>query len=133
MARASKRAAASLKIAAAIEALESRILFAAPTVWTPQGPGAGGAYFSPSFNPTNPNDIWVTSDESPMLNSTNLGQSWSVTNFNQFQGGVNSLVQFTSSPSVLYSIDGAKGPNKSIDGGVTWNPMSGWNYGLSSY
>ncbi|HZK81141.1 MAG TPA: hypothetical protein VFC46_08750, partial [Humisphaera sp.] len=81
---------------ACIEWLEGRLLLSAATQWSSRGPGGGGAFFSPSFSPFNSNEIYTVSDMSGLYHSTNLGQSWSVANFTQIQGGPASQVQFTS-------------------------------------
>src|SRR3954452_10743992 len=39
-----------LAAACFIEAMEPRVLFALPTLWTTQGPGGGGSYFSANVN-----------------------------------------------------------------------------------
>ena len=90
---------------AAIEALEIRRLLTAVTTWTSAGPGGGGAFFSPSFSPFNSNELYTVSDMSGLYHSTNLGQSWTVADFRQIQGGIGSQVQFTSDPNILYTLD----------------------------
>ena len=120
---------------AAIETLEARQLLSAVTTWSSRGPGGGGAFFSPSFSPYNANELYVASDMSGLYHTANLGQSWTVADFRQIQAGIGSQVQFTSSASILYTLDysdtpsGASSttPARSTDGGKTWKQLPGWN------
>jgi hypothetical protein len=101
--------------------------FAQISVWQPKGPGGGGALFSPSFSPHNTNDIYTSCDMSELFHSTDLGANWQLTDFKQLIGGVNSLVQFTDNPSILYCINYANDlmtPVKSTDAGLTWNNLA---------
>src|SRR5690242_15417375 len=88
-------------LAPLIEGMESRTLLAAapPTLWTTQGPGGGGSYFSAAVNGS---DLWVASDMSGIYHSANFGQTWQQTNFHTLNGGTASQVSFTSDPNVLY-------------------------------
>src|SRR3954469_17108123 len=114
---------------AAVEALESRTLLAAPTLWTTQGPGGGGSYFSAAVNG---NELWVASDMSGIYHSANFGQSWQMQNFHNaggpggISGGMQSQVQFTSSPSILYIPSSNLGVAKSTNGGASWNKLTAW-------
>jgi hypothetical protein len=118
-----------------IEQLEPRLLLSAITDWSSRGPGGGGAFFSPSFSPYNSNELYTVSDMSGLYHTTNLGQSWSVADFRQIQGGPASQVQFTSNPNILYALDfsdnssggSSTAPTESTDGGATWHQVSGWN------
>jgi photosystem II stability/assembly factor-like uncharacterized protein len=118
-----------------IEQLERRLLLSMITNWSSRGPGGGGAFFSPSFSPYNSNELYTVSDMSGLYHSTNLGQSWSVADFRQIQGGPASQVQFTSNPNILYTLDysdnssggSSTAPTESTDGGATWHQVSGWN------
>lgn len=100
-----------------------------PTSWQSRGIGAGGALYSPSFNPTNDNHYYVSSDMSQVFHTTNFGSSYAVVNFSQLQGGTNSAVRFTNNSNILYSLSYAGGnasfPVKSTDGGATWNALAG--------
>jgi hypothetical protein len=117
-----------------LESLENRILLSAPTTWTPEGAGGGGTFFGPSFNPANPQEVYVTTDMQPEFHTTNLGNTWTVVNWQNFTGGRTSTISFTdlsSSSSVLYGLSETPGgdfspPVKSSDGGNTWSAMSGW-------
>ena len=101
---------------------------AQPTQFTSSGMGGGGALFSPSFSPHNPGELFVSCDMSELFHSTDLGESWKVEDFRQIMGGnVTGNVQFTGTPSTLYTIDNrndAPRPVKSIDGGSTWHPIN---------
>ncbi|WP_420265872.1 InlB B-repeat-containing protein [Candidatus Magnetominusculus dajiuhuensis] len=104
-----------------------------PTQWLSRGIGGGGALYCPSFSPHNANELYIACDMSGLFHSTDLGASWNVVDFRQIQSFHYTLVQFTSNPSILYSLDyssdngtNAARPSKSTDGGVTWTPLSGW-------
>ena len=100
---------------------------AQPTQWTARGPGGGGSFFSPSFSPWLPGEMYVASDMSEVFHTTNYGAAWSVVNFQQLMGGRPALVQFTSNPLVRYGLDcGGNGttPTKSVDGGATWQHLA---------
>ena len=104
---------------------------APPSQWVAKGPGGGGALFAPTFSPHNPNEIYISCDMSEVFHSVNLGASWDVVSFKQIQGGRESQVRFTSSPSILYALDytsigGADSvtPSKSTDGGASWQRLA---------
>ncbi len=119
-----------------VEQLEQRQLLSAITNWSSRsGPGGGGAFFSPSFSPFNSNELYTVSDMSGLYHTTNLGQSWTVADFREIQGGPASQVQFTSNPSILYALDfsdnssggSSTAPSESLDGGATWHHVAGWD------
>src|SRR2546428_13944798 len=56
-----------------------------PSLWISRGPGGGGALFSPSFSPHNPNELYVACDLAGLYRSTDLGLSWSLVDFRQIQ------------------------------------------------
>src|SRR5688572_3760761 len=89
--------------AAVVEAIESRVLLAMPTLWTTHGPGGGGSYFAAAVNGDR---LWVASDMSGIYRSGDFGRSWQMQNFHAAAGGINggtaSQVSFTSNPSILY-------------------------------
>ena len=121
-----------------LEALERRTLLSAPTQFISRGVGGGGAFFGPSFSPFNANDIYTSSDMSGVYHTMDLGQSWSLSDFRNIQGGRSSQIQFTSDPNVLYTIDtndasGAVAPVKSGDGGQSWSKLTGWSPGDPVY
>ncbi len=102
--------------------------FSQPSSFTSRGPGGGGALFSPSFSPSNPNELYVACDMSELFHTTNLGTSWSTLPFQKIQGGNFSQVQFTNNALIQYCINydqGLKTPCKSTDGGVNWAPLAG--------
>jgi hypothetical protein len=116
-----------------IEAMEERVLFSTPTLWTVQGPGGGGSLFSASIHG---NELWVSSDMSGIYHSSNFGANWNQLNFHNsgiggMNGGTTSQVQFTSDPKILYAPGANLGVAKSIDGGATWNKLTGWTNGAS--
>jgi hypothetical protein len=104
---------------------------APPSQWIPRGPGGGGALFAPSFNPHNPDDVYLSCDMSELFHSTDLGASWGLLDFRQIQGNRESQVRFTVNPSIMYALDytsigGADSvtPSKSTDGGLTWRRLT---------
>ncbi|MGL5889976.1 MAG: WD40/YVTN/BNR-like repeat-containing protein, partial [Bacteroidia bacterium] len=104
------------------------ILTAQTLSWQPRGPGGGGALFSPSINPFSPNEYSVACDMSELFRTTDFGQSYSLTDFRQLQGGHNSKVCYTSTPGLLYCInydDDVARPVKSTDNGATWTMLPG--------
>jgi photosystem II stability/assembly factor-like uncharacterized protein len=108
-------------------ALLSSATFAQITQWTSKGPGAGGALFSPSFSPHNSNEIYIACDMSELFHTTNLGLSWNEISFNNITGNNGANVRFTENPQILYCINFAGDlmtPNKSTDGGFTWNAIA---------
>ncbi|MBC7863622.1 MAG: hypothetical protein IAF38_11640, partial [Bacteroidia bacterium] len=42
-------------------------LFSQPTSWSPKGIGGGGALFSPSINPGNNNEFFISCDMSELF------------------------------------------------------------------
>src|ERR1700741_4614872 len=102
--------------------------FAQPASFQSRGVGGGGALFSPSFNPANPNEYYIACDMSELFHTADLGQSYNQVDFNQFNGGHNSKVCYTSTSGLLYSISYIADigtPVKSTDNGITWNTLSG--------
>jgi photosystem II stability/assembly factor-like uncharacterized protein len=96
--------------------------------WESRGPGGGGALFSPSINPHDPDELFMATDMSAVFHSRDFGRSWETLSFRTIQGGFNSQLRFTSDPRIVYAIDlqgtfiGAiRTLVKSSDGGVTWN------------
>jgi photosystem II stability/assembly factor-like uncharacterized protein len=98
-----------------------------PVTWSPRGPGGGGAMYSPTINPLNPDELYVACDMSPQFHTTNGGRSWSVVDFRELQSGLACTAQFTRDPSIRWALDytspgggDAVRPVRSMDGGVTW-------------
>lgn len=109
-----------------------------PTTWSSRGIGGGGALFSPSTNPANPQELYMGCDMSELFHSTDMGTTWSEVSFLQIEGGHDACVQFTTNPSVRYTVDytSVSGsdyirPMKSTDGGNTWTILSGSPYPLT--
>ena len=109
-------------------------------LWTPRGAGGGGSLFAPSINPANNDEFYVGCDMSELFHTTDFGRSYSITGFQQIQGGQYSKVQFTVDPTIRYCVNSANDlsiPVKSTDGGATWNALPGnpdpgeATYGLS--
>lgn len=102
------------------ESLETRVLFSLPATWTSVGAGGGGSFFEPSFNPINPSEIWVATDQSDEYHSTNEGASWTVPSFTSIQGNHAAPVQYTSTPNLLYALGPSNYPQISTNDGQTW-------------
>lgn len=101
--------------------------FSQPTTWSPKGIGGGGALFSPSINPGNNNEYFVSCDMSELFHTLDYGKNYSQVNFSEIQGGHDSRVSYTGT-GTLYCInndDDLPVPAKSTDGGITWNALSG--------
>jgi len=99
-----------------------------PAAWQSRGVGGGGALFSPSLNPGNPDEYFVACDLSALFHTTDYGQHYSLVHFTELQGGHNSKVCYTATPGLLYSVHYANDqvlPMRSTDGGVTWTKLPG--------
>jgi photosystem II stability/assembly factor-like uncharacterized protein len=100
--------------------------YAQPATFYAHGLAGGGAQYAPSINPANPAEIYVACDMSGLYHSTDTGNSWSLTSFQQMQTGHPSMVQFTNNPNIRYCItfnnnSGNGYATKSTDGGNTWS------------
>lgn len=96
--------------------------------FSPRGIGGGGALFSPSINPANTSEYYISCDMSELFHTTDFGLNYSQVHFNEFSGGHNSKVCFTSTPNLLYSISYINDigtPVKSTDNGQTWTVLTG--------
>ena len=99
-----------------------------PGAWYTSGIGGGGALFSPSINPVNPDEVYMSCDMGEVFHSTDQGFTWHDVPFQQLQGGDDACVEFqTNDPLVRYCVDysSVQGtdyirPMKSTDGGATW-------------
>ena len=104
-----------------------------PARFVSRGPGGGGAFFGPSINPYNNDDLWVGSDMSDLFHSTDFGGTWDTVDFRLLLGGNQpGRMVFSSNPLVRYALNGDV-PSRSYDGGVTWTdipPDSGSVYCL---
>lgn len=110
-------------------------VFSQPATFESRGIGGGGALFSPSVNPKNNDEIFISCDMSEIFHTTNKGLSWQMLNFKKIQGGHYSKINFTNNDNIKYcidytSIDGMDyaRPVKSTDGGKTWNLLPGNPY-----
>jgi len=109
-------------------ALCGPLAIAQPVSFQPRGIGGGGALFSPSINPVNPLEFYISCDMTELFHTTDFGSSYSQVHFGEFCGGHNSKVCFTSTPGLLYSvsyINDTGTPVKSTDGGITWSVLNG--------
>jgi hypothetical protein len=105
---------------------------ASPRVWESRGAGGGGALFSPRFNPHRPGELFVACDMSELFRGFDDGTGWELVDFRQIQGNRDCAVQFSSLSNLMYALDystvaGAdlRRPTRSLDGGVTWQPLVG--------
>jgi photosystem II stability/assembly factor-like uncharacterized protein len=93
-----------------------------------KGIGGGGALFSMSINPANDNEYYASCDMGELFHTTDFGLNYSQVDSQKIIGGHNSKVCFTSNAAIRYTISYANNmviPMKTIDGGTTWNPLSG--------
>lgn len=93
-----------------------------------RGVGGGGALFSPSINPGNADEYFVSCDMSELFHATNFGAAYSQVNFTEFVGGHNSKICYTALSGTRYSISYINDigtPVVSPDGGNTWNLIAG--------
>ena len=106
-------------------------IFGQPTSFESRGIGGGGALFSPSINPANPNEMYVSCDMSQTFHTTDRGLHWNEIPFTQIQGGHDGYVSFTKDPLIRYTLhyqstngsDFIK-PMKSTDQGKTWKVLA---------
>lgn len=101
---------------------------AQPSMFFSHGVGGGGALFYPTINPGNDNEFYVACDMSQLFHSQNFGLHYDQVHFSKLQVFGNSTYEFTNDNNIAYSIynDGNAGyPVKTIDGGQTWNVLSG--------
>lgn len=99
-----------------------------PSSFSPRGIGGGGALFSPSINPANPHEFYVSCDMTELFHTTDFGRSYTQAHFEQFIGGARSKVAFTDTPGLLFSLNYINEnplPVKSTDNGQTWQTLSG--------
>lgn len=103
-------------------------LLAQPISFTSKGIGGGGALFSPSINPANNQEFYLSCDMTELFHSTDFGSTYKQVSFQNFIGGHDSKVNFTSPAGLLFSISYVNDigtPVKSTDNGVTWTPLEG--------
>lgn len=106
-----------------------------PLQWVSHGMGGGGGMYAPSFNPFDPNELYLSCDMGELFHTTTLGTSWDTVDCRQVQGFRETEVQFTSDPLIRYVLDftfnaatqvALQRPLKSTDGGATWMTLPGW-------
>lgn len=110
--------------------LTAEKLIAQPYSFQPRGIGGGGALFSPSINPLNDNEFYVSCDMSELFHSLDFGQSYTQIPFTALQVFGSSTYEFTNDPLIAYSNfnDGNDGyPVKTTDGGHHWAKLNGYN------
>ena len=108
--------------------ITSSVFGQAPLTFESRGVGGGGAFFSPSINPSDESEFYVASDMSELFHTGDFGLSYNVTDFRKLQAGHNTKIVFTSNTSIRYTIDYTNNqavPVKTMDGGQTWVPLSG--------
>jgi len=102
-----------------------------PAAWSVRGSGGGGAMYSPTINPLNPDEMYVACDMSCQFHTVDGGRSWSLLDFRALQAGPRSAVRFTRDPQVRWALDctavggsDSVRPVRSTDGGATWQRCS---------
>ncbi len=108
-------------------ALQCSFAFSQITNWSSKGPGGGGALFSPSFSPHDPDELYIACDMSELFHSSDFGLSWRTIDFDQMTGNNGANVRFTNNPQILYCINFENDlmtPHKSTDAGNSWNSLS---------
>jgi len=103
-------------------------LHSQPVNWQPRGVGGGGALFSPSINPANPDEYFVACDLSALFHTTDYGLHYKLVHFTQLQAGHQSKVCYTATPGLLYAVHYANDqvlPVRSTDGGENWTKLPG--------
>ncbi len=99
-----------------------------PLSFSSRGIGGGGALFSPSINPYDPDEFYVACDMTELFHTSNFGQSYQMQDFERFQGGAYARVSFTGTPGLLYAIryeNEVATPAKSTDNGNSWSSLPG--------
>ena len=84
--------------------------------WTVLGPGGGGAQFTPTVSPHNPNRVLVSCDMTGSYISNDGGGSWRMFNL---RGRTRFFVFDPSAPDTIYAQ--GIGLWRSTDAGVSWN------------
>lgn len=95
--------------------------------FTGHGIGGGGAFYCPSINPANPQELYVVSDMSGVYHSFSYGHQWESLDFRDLQAHSFSMIRFTSDPQIRYALGNNERmqPMRSADGGLSWNPLPG--------
>lgn len=118
--------AGSIAAAAALT-LASTSVAGPPSSWVPRGPGGGGAMYSPTINPLQPEEMYVACDMGCQFRTTDFGRSWTLLDGRSLQSGPVAAVRFTRDPSIRWALDytspgggDAVRPIRTTDGGATW-------------
>lgn len=111
-----------------------------PESFPSRGPGGGGALFAPSLSPDG-SELTVACDMSELFRSTDLGSSWNLVPFRQFQGNRSSRVFFAGGTRVAIDHTDPTGASLrrlvSSTNGTTWtrlptDPTEGESYDLAA-
>lgn len=99
-----------------------------PLQWDASGLSGGGAVYSPSINPHDPNEVFLGCDMGLMLHTNDFGNNWNTMNFNTLIGHRHTKVNFTNHPDTMYVEKQDKYTSKnypaiSVDGGVNWQTI----------
>ncbi|MEP7170890.1 MAG: hypothetical protein ABI855_16095, partial [Bacteroidota bacterium] len=102
------------------------VSYSQPTSWQARGMGGGGAVYSPSISPFNPNEAYMGCDMGLMSHTLDFGITWRTISFDTLMGQRHTKVNFTNHPDTLYveSVDKYSSrnfPAISVNGGTTWN------------
>jgi len=104
------------------------ISLAQPTSFISKGVGGGGALFSPSINPSNHDEYYVSCDMGELFHTTSFGTAYDQVHFSEMIGGHHTRVNFTNTPGLLFTIryiNEIPTPVKSTDNGQTWSTLPG--------
>jgi len=105
-------------------------LHAQPVTFSSRGIGGGGALFTPTINPLNDQEFYVSCDMSALFHSRDFGLTYSQSDHRRLQVFGNSTYEFTCDPDIAYCNfnDGNDGyPVKTSDGGTTWQRLNAYN------
>ncbi len=118
-----------LRIVVIIVVVFAAISTMADPTWEPRGIGGGGALYSITLSPHDPDLMYLATDMGVTFQSNDSGVFWRGLPFTTLMGGLNTEIRFTSSPNVLYTIhigdwDTPRQPVRSNDGGQTFVPIT---------
>ncbi|HUU43139.1 MAG TPA: hypothetical protein VMX57_05135, partial [Planctomycetota bacterium] len=99
-----------------------------PAKFHSTGVGGGGALYSVSFNPKNPDEIWMPTDMGELFHTLDGGRSWTYPDMEACTAHVDSRVQWTHVEGTIYVHEWNGYPVKSVDGGRTWERLKNWGY-----
>jgi len=88
--------------------------------------GGGGALYSVSFNPKNPQEIWMPTDMGELFHTLDGGRTWTYPDLETLTAHIDSRVQWTDVDGMIYVHDWNGYPVKSTDGGKTWQRLKNW-------